>query len=355
MNGAQRLLWEPPEKACQSCSVHSRGPNYSHSKTSIIMNDQTSAAASYKELIRLKGRPVEIDAVAINGQTFLISGSVIKTAELKDPWQEDVHDPENVKFQFKRSRKRVDLFKFWQRLPETEPRFPYYHEWSFPAAIPISTHEHWFRKQVKKSVRNKINNAGRHGLEVREEQLSDDLVRRIMEIYNDSPIRRGKRFWHYGKDFETVKRELSDNPVPSTFITAYVDDELIGFIKLFFYDRYAKTTLILDKQSRRDIGCMNSMISKVVQICATRGIPYFVYSYWRRGNHGKFQESNGFTKFQVPSYYVPVSKTGRLALSLQLHRGMEGWIPENMMINLLELRAKFYATRFRTKAFKVKD
>jgi hypothetical protein len=185
--------------------------------------------------------------------------------------------------------------------------------------------------------------------------LSDELIRGIQEIYNDSPLRRGRRFWHYGKDFETIKKELSEDLEISTFVTAYYNGELIGFIKFFILDRYARTTVILDKQSRRDKSPMNALISKVVEICAEKKIPYFVYSIWRRGNHGQFQESNGFVKTPVPEYFVPVTLKGRLALLLQLHRGIKARIPNKMYVFLLDLRAKLYAFRFRTKAFRVEQ
>jgi hypothetical protein len=94
---------------------------------------------------------------------------------------------------------------------------------------------------------------------------------------------------------------------------------------------------------------MNAMIAKVVEICAARGIPYFTYTVWRRGDHGKFQESVGFERIPVPEYFVPLSLRGKLALRLGLHKGLKGAIPEGMMVQLLELRAKWYSNRSRSK------
>ena len=317
------------------------------------LKNEASAVTAFRDTIRVKGVPVAIDALRVDGQTFLVRGKFLKIAELKYFWEEDVQDPERVIQEIAKTSVRVDILKFWQRIPENEAKYSYYHEWRYPAAIPISTHERWFQKQIKKTVRTKIRKARNNGVEVRQEELSDELIRGIMRIYNDSPIRRGKPFWHYGKDFDTVKDELADGPEKSTFITAYKDGELIAFVKLLFLDRYAKTTLILDKLSRRDIaGSMNILISKIVEICEERKIPYFVYSYWRRGDHGQFQESNGFLKNEVPEYFVPLTLKGRVALLLSLHHGIKGWIPERLMIPLLDLRAKWYARKHRAKAFR---
>jgi hypothetical protein len=316
---------------------------------------ETSSFTSFKETIRLGGIPVTLDAVRADGQTFLVQGKFLKVAELKDFWAEDVKDPEVVVRQMKRGPVKIDMLKFWQRVPDTEPKYPYFQEWADVAAMPITTHQHWFQSQLGQSARNKIRKAAKNGIEIQVEPLSDELIRGIQEIYNDSPLRRGRRFWHYGKDFETIKKELSEDLEISTFVTAYYNGELIGFIKFFILDRYARTTVILDKQSRRDKSPMNALISKVVEICAEKKIPYFVYSIWRRGNHGQFQESNGFVKTPVPEYFVPVTLKGRLALLLQLHRGIKARIPNKMYVFLLDLRAKLYAFRFRTKAFRVEQ
>jgi hypothetical protein len=319
----------------------------------MIDNNAASDVKSYKETVRSKGVPVTLDAVRVGGQIFIISGKWLRTTELKYFWQEDVRDPEAVVCALKNSRSKADILKFWQRIPDTEPRYSYYREVQHVAAIPITTYKHWFEKQISQKARNKIRKAAKLGVEIREEELNDALIRGVMGIYNDSPIRRGKPFWHYGKDFDTVKRELSEDLDICRFVTAYCDGELIGFIKFFILDRYARTTLLLDKQSRREKSPMNSLISKVVEICAEKGIPYFVYSIWRKGDHGHFQRSNGFIKTPVPEYVVPLTTKGRLALLLHLHRGIKGWIPQKMMIRLLEVRAKWCARKFGTKAFRV--
>jgi hypothetical protein len=221
------------------------------------------------------------------------------------------------------------------------------------AAIPITTHKHWFERQISRSARNKIRKALKHGVEFHEEPVSDRLIRGITALYNDSPLRRGKPFWHYGKDFEMVKKQVSEDVDVCRFVTAYWEGELIGFIKLLVFDRCARTAGILDKLSCREKSPMNGMISKAVEICATNNIPYLVYSTWRRGDHGQFQASNGFIRTPLPEYFVPLTTKGRLALLLRLHRGIKGWVPEKMMIRLVELRAKWYAQKFGTKAFRV--
>ena len=167
-----------------------------------------------------------------------------------------------------------------------------------------------------------------------------------MGIFNQSPVRRGKRFWHYGKAFERLKRRCRWISM-SRFCTAYYKDELIGFVKLLFADRYALLTVILDRLNHRDKAPMNGMIAKTVEICAARKIPYVVYYMWRRAGHSDFQESTGFERIPIPEYFVPLTLKGRMALRLGLHKGGKGLIPEKAMPLLLAARAKWYARKAR--------
>jgi hypothetical protein len=242
---------------------------------------------------------------------------------------------------------KVDLLRFWQRIPDSEPKYRYYYEWRHVAAIPVGDYKHWFEKQINPKARNKVRKSAKLGVAIEQTELSDKLVRGIMGIFNQSPVRRGKRFWHYGKDFETVKKEMSLDLNESIFVTAYYKEELIGFVKLLFADRYALLTVILDKLKHRDKAPMNGMIAKAVEICAARTVPYLVYYMWRRAGHSDFQESTGFERIPIPEYFVPLTLKGAVALRLGLHKGVKGVIPEKTMISLLALRAKWYARKAR--------
>jgi hypothetical protein len=294
-------------------------------------------------MIRFRGTPRLVNAVSIKGKTFVITKGLINTASLKHEWRDDVDDPEEISLTLKGLRPRVDMLKFWQRIPESDAKFVFYKEWRDIAAIPITNYKHWFEKQISPKARNKIRKAQKAGVVVKQVELDDDLVRGIMGVFNESPVRRGKPFWHYGKSFETVKQEMSIDLNHSVFVGAYFGGNLIGFIKFLVEDRYARVTLILDRTSQRDKAPMNGMIAKVIEICAERGIPHFLYTIWRRGEHGSFQESNGFIKIPVPQYFVPLTLRGELALRLNLHKGVKGALPDAAMTSLLELRTKWYS------------
>lgn len=301
-----------------------------------------------KEEMRWKGKPVLVDAIIHDRQMFVISGKLIRTAALKNEWQEDIENPVEVIRALRGAPVRIDFLKFWQRVPESDAKFPYYREWRDIATIPITTFDHWWRQQISPKVRNKVRKAQKLGVVVREAALDDELVHGITNVFNDRPVRRGKRFWHYGRSFESVREGMRANLSDSVFVAAYYKQELIGFIKFIITDRYAMTSLILDKQSHRDKAPMNAMVAKVVEICAEKKIPYFTYTVWRRGDHGHFQKSNGFVKIPVPEYFIPLTVRGRLALAGGLHKGLKAALPERAMVWLLELRRRWYEFRFRS-------
>jgi hypothetical protein len=303
-----------------------------------------------KTEIKPKGRAILVDGISLSGKTFIIAGKWLKTVSLKNEWQEDVGDPEEVVRALRAVPSRLDLLKFCQRVPETEAKYPYYKEWRQVATIPISTFQHWWDKQIRFRARNKLRKAEKLGVRIEEVEFNDDFVRGVTEIYNQCPIRRGKPFRHYGKDFATVKAELAIDLYTAVFVAAYYDRELIGFIKFQIDDRYARITLILDKIVHRDKSPTNGMIAKAIEICAQRRIPYLTYYLWRRGDHGKFQESVGFERFPVPEYYVPLSILGKIVLALRLHHGWKSIIPEQVFVWLLDLRGNWYAKKLAARS-----
>jgi hypothetical protein len=305
--------------------------------------------AIYQETIRWKGVPVRLDAVRAENKTFVISGRILKTASLKDEWREDVIEPERVIRTLKSSPARIDILKFWQRIPESDPKYGYYFEWRYVAAIPVTDYQTWWEKQVNSNTRRLVRKSEKLGVTTMEAELDDELVLGITDMFNESPVRRGKRFWHYGKDFAAVKKDMLLDLNEAIFIGAYHEKELIGFIKLILTDRYAMITLILDKMAHRDKATMNAMVAKAVRICVDRKISFLTYTLWRRGGHGYFQERNGFQRMAVPEYYVPLTLKGKLALRAGLHKGFKGCIPEHAKGCLLTLRAKWYALKYPEK------
>ena len=84
---------------------------------------------------------------------------------------------------------------------------------------------------------------------------------------------------HYGKDFETVKREFSRFLFREEIFGAYLGEELVGFIMLADAGKYACLGQIISKIAYRDLAPNNALLAKAVERCAEKGFPYLVYAF----------------------------------------------------------------------------
>jgi len=215
------------------------------------------------------------------------------------------------------------------------------------AALPIKSYSLWWEKQIDRKARNKIRKAQKNGVVVKPATFDDRFVRGITSIFNETPIRQGRHYLHYGKDFETVKRQFSRFLFREELFGAYLGEELVGFIMLAYADNYAYLGQIISKIAHRDLAPNNLLLAKAVERCAEKGVPYLVYALWLEDSLGDFKRGNGFQKFDLPRYYVPLTSKGKLALKLGLHRGWKEAVPKPLRRPLKKLRSRWYDLQWR--------
>jgi hypothetical protein len=222
-------------------------------------------------------------------------------------------------------------------------------EWDNFAALPVSSFDNWWSKQIDNKTRNMARKAAKKGVETRRAQFGNELVRGIWQIYNECPVRQGRRFRHFGKSIEQVHREEATFLERSTFIGAYLDGQLIGFIKLTVNEARTQAGLmnIVAMIRQRDKAPTNALLAEAVRFCADAGIPYLVYASFAYGNKrpdsvSDFKRNNGFQRVDVPRYYVPLTRTGALGLRFGLHKRIADRIPEMVAARLREARETWY-------------
>jgi len=280
--------------------------------------------------------------VRINDHDISITGRLVREARLQEEWFEELGDPEAMIAALKRTSPRADVFTFWQRLPDVEPRYSYHREPDDVAALRIQSYDDWWSRQLASRTRGLVRKSAKLGVVVTETEYTDDFVRGMTSIFNETPIRQGRRFWHYGKDFETLKRQFSRCLFREKIIGAYLNDELIGFMMIGFADRYVVVGQIISKIRHRDKATNNALMAKAVEICARDKMPYLVYLSWGSGSLAEFKRRNGFERMTLPRYYVPLTVRGELALKLGVHKGFRHLIPQSTQAQLKQLRTKWY-------------
>jgi hypothetical protein len=285
----------------------------------------------------------------ICGNDITVKGRLIRIARPDGDTYESLDDPQSMVKGLQTGASRVDLLSFMQIMPQTEPRQAFHMEWDNLAVLPVSTFEHWWSRQIRTSSRNRVRRAEKLKVTTRELSFGDSLARGIWEVYNESPIRQGKPNHNYGKDFERVKREASTFVNHSIFIGAFLDEQLIGFVKMVVSQGNTQASImnIVSMIRHRDKAPTNALIAHAVRTCAQRGIPYLVYGHFTYGKKtgdglSGFKQCSGFERVDLPRYYIPLTALGRAALRLSLHHSFVERLPEPIPAKLRELRRAWY-------------
>jgi hypothetical protein len=300
--------------------------------------------------IRVKGKNTQVPAVEIEGRTVIAKGNRIKIASIRDEELvegELVKNPEKFVAELKKSGLRADVFTFFQRPPDVQPKFPFHSEMENYAVVPITTFEDWWEKLPQEARKNTRRSAKR-GVIVKSVVYDEALAQGIYKLCNESSVRQGKPFWHYGKDFATIQREHGTFLERSEFIGAYFRDELIGFIKMVYVDRLAVILHIIAFNAHYDKRPLNALLTKAVEICHEKKVGYFVYGNYIYGNKKSsslvdFKRRNGFEQLNFPRYYIPLTLKGKIHVVLRLYRGVVGLLPAPALNFLLKIRTSMRA------------
>lgn len=278
---------------------------------------------------------------------------MIRIAFIDGEGYQFLKDPEAALVSLRKSGTRIDLFTFIQKLSDTSPKYSYPMEWDNMAVLRISTFDDWITHQIDFKVRNRTRKAAKNGVVVREVPFDDALIRGISTIYNESPIRQGRRFWHYGTDLTYARRVNGTFPNQSIYIGAFFQGSLIGFVKLVTDEDRSQAGImqIVSMIQHRDKAPTNALLAQAVRSCADRGISFlgyanFSYGKKKRDTLADFKRHNGFERIELPRYYVPLTVAGRMALRLGLHHSILDWIPEPVASTYRRIRSLWYAKRF---------
>jgi hypothetical protein len=324
-----------------------------HGVTSVQSGEHKHSDGNARSLSAAGRRKKDTQTMELCGKEVRVRGRLVRTAHLDGEGYQFLPDPVAALSTLRRSGGHFDLFTFIQKLSDTSPKYDYPMEWDNMAVLRLSSFDDWMKHQIDFKVRNKVRKAEKNGVIVREVPYDDMFVRGISAIYNESPIRQGKRFWHYGKDIEAVRRMNGTFMDQSIFIGAFLGDSLIGFAKLVTDEDRGQAGLmqIVSTIQHRDKAPTNALIAQAVRSCVQRGIPclwYANFSYGRKQSDtlADFKRHNGFQKIDVPRYYVPLTLAGRMALRFGLHHAITDRIPESLASRYRKLRSLWYQQKF---------
>ena len=292
-----------------------------------LVTSPTSAPAVFTKEALHEGKPVAVRCLAIDGKTYAIRPGPVTVLALEDEWYDEVADPRAVIRLGEDGAPPADLFTFSQRVPDVEPRFPFHLEWDELGVLAVDSYEAWWKHKIKSRVRNHVRHAQKEGVVVERAAFDDAFVAGMTAIFNETPIRQGRSFWHYGKDFATVKRQFSRFVFREHMIAAHHGGEMIGFVMLGNAGRFGIAAQIISSIRHRDKLTNYALMAKTIEVCEAEGLRHLVYGYWSDDSLSEFKRRCGFERMRVPRYYVPLTLKGRIALKCGAHRGVKAMMP----------------------------
>ena len=323
--------------------------------SSATMNAPTSDLVQNNTVeVSVRGVWRRVPAIEIDGRVIAVKGDRVKLAVIRDEdfIEGELDHPERVVAALKQARTlgvRADIFTFAQGIDSGKPRYSYPMEWQSVAAARTSSFKAWWDSLPQEGRKN-VRRAEKRGVTVVVKQLDEDLIRDICELNNDSPMRQGRRFVHYGKTIEEVRKDQAPLLDRSEYVCAYFENELIGFLKLAFAGKTAALVQVLPKASHHDKRPANALLAKAIELCEARGAAYLTYGLFQEGNRREsplreFKIRNRFEEVLVPRYYVPLTMWGTISTRLRLYRGPIGLLPDPALRMAIVARAKWYSLR----------
>jgi len=300
--------------------------------------------------IRTKGRWVKIPAIQVNGDTLIATGTRLRIAKIRgeEMREKAIEAPELYLEALKKNRSalRADIFTFAQKLPATDQLFQYTMERESIAVISLITFKEWWEGLPQESRKN-ARRAQKRGVTLSIRRLDPDVVEGIRGVNDDSPMRQGARNAYYGLTSEETVKRYGEFEGRCDFICAYSGEEMIGFLHLVYRENVAAILNLTVKPSQLDKRPANALVTRAVEICASRGISQITYGNYNYGNKRdsslrEFKIRNGFEEVLVPRYYIPLTLWGRICMAMNLHRGLIGILPPTVIGVGLRARAMWY-------------
>lgn len=301
--------------------------------------------------VRVKGHWVKVPAIQVDGREITASGRWLKIARVRgeEMMENGLESPDIYLASLKNDTEHVlnsDIFTFTQKLPETQPKYPYPMEWESVAAIRLASFQEWWERLPQEGRKN-VRRAEKRGVVVKVVGFGQELVEGIRGVNDDSPMRQGMKNAYYGLTSEETSKRYGEFVGRSDFICAYHGYEMIGFLHLVYRGNVAAILNLSSKPSHFDKRPSNALVAKAVEICEARDISYITYGQYNYGNKRdsslrEFKIRNGFIEILVPRYFAPLTLWGRICIKAKFHRGLIGNLPPSVIATGLRARTLWY-------------
>lgn len=160
--------------------------------------------------VSVKGRTVRVPSADIGGRKIVVTGRIPRIARIHDEEWNDAPPLENVEaflVSINDAGLEADMFTFSDTLGASVSFDLSYHSEQYDlAVVPLTTFTKWWESLPQESRKN-TRKAEKRGVTAKLATFDEDFIRGIKALYDETPIRQGRRFWHFGKHLDAVRRE----------------------------------------------------------------------------------------------------------------------------------------------------
>lgn len=288
-------------------------------------------------VIRVRGEDVDVSSLDLGLTRLVATGAFLRQVKVFDEeLVEAAQWPsvDQVQAAIRMTRLRADIYSFARPFDIGFDLPGAHREPDNLAVLSTRSYDNWWVELPRQTRRN-VKIAGERGVVTREARFDDELVLGIKRIYDETPVRQGRHFWHFDRSIERVKELNGTYLDRSHFIGAYFEGELIGILKYVRVDRVAILIQILTMQSHRDRRAIFALLRHAVELCRQQGLEDLVYGKFDYGVNrdstlAEFKRRTGFVEHKFDRFHVPFTAFGRLALSTGLHQSWHHLLPMGM-------------------------
>lgn len=298
------------------------------------MHEPAKPPGVVQTTIRVRGEDIEMPSVPIGRCRVIVTGRFLRTAKLFDEeLVERAHAPSPWAAidAMRDARLRADLLTFAAPFESSSNAYPYPVVEDNLAVLSTKSYDDWWTQLPQESRKN-VRLAAKRGVVARPAEFDEQLVAGIKRIYDETPVRQGRQFWHYARDIGRVRMMNATYLPRSQFIGAYVGDELVGFIKYVRVDEIAVLIQILAMESHKEKRPIYALLQQAVELCHCQGLEFMTYGKFsygvdRESTLSEFKRRTGFAEHRFPRYFVPLTMLGNLAVRTGMHLGWRNALP----------------------------
>lgn len=182
--------------------------------------------------------------------------------------------------------------------------------------------EHIWKNRFNKKARNLVRKFKKNKgyIEILKNPL--EYLDEIMEINLSKTFRQDRllppTYTNRELVYENLKLTINEKGNHLNIYGAFINGKLVAYAYIVELNGYAYVSRFLAHAKYFKYAVSNGLLTGIIKDLCEKGVRILQYGYWSRHHEGinHFLKQHGFERGKVTAYYVPLSKTGSIALRI---------------------------------------